>query len=123
MSISETEIETRGIENPKVVDLIYPDMERDQVVLRLVETRPWNLGPEQISQLEEKFNNYLDYVLDGWMARQYPQYAGKRVRIQLICQAMPSGLVKRMLDEFQSYLATQDFDFEVRVGPELPPGD
>ena len=77
--------EQRGVDNPRVVDLIQLDPESGEVVLFMLEERAWGTVPEQLHQLEAKFNSYLSYVLDGHLVTQYPQYADRRVRIRLDC--------------------------------------
>ncbi len=70
--MSEESREPRGVHNPRVVDLVRLDAERDEVVLLMLEERAWGTAPEQLQQLGEKFNSYLSYVLDGHMVKQYP---------------------------------------------------
>src|SRR5450432_4244143 len=97
------EFGARGVENPTVVDLITPDAASGQVVLAMFERRPWGQGRGQdpgqdpgqdrvqLRQIEEKINRYLGYVLDGFFVQQFPQYAGRRVRIRLDCHEAPHG--------------------------------
>ena len=69
--------ELRGVSNPRVVDLVGLDRETGEVMLLMLEERPWGSDPAQLRQLEAKLNSYLSYVLDGFLAEQYPQYAGR----------------------------------------------
>jgi hypothetical protein len=107
--------EPRGVHNPRVVDLIRHDVERDSVELLMLEERPWGAVPEQLRQLEEKFNRYLGYVLDGFLAQQYPQYRGKPVRFRLDCAAPPGDAERKLLEAMKRFAAGQDIDFEVNV--------
>ncbi|MBZ0112071.1 MAG: hypothetical protein K8J08_06400 [Thermoanaerobaculia bacterium] len=93
---TETKL-VRGVENPAIIDLISTDPRRDQVVLTLIEKRPWGLGPDQLEQLNDKLSNYFVYVLDGHLAEQYPQYAGKSVRLQLDSVHEPDELARELL--------------------------
>ena len=111
----ETEPEARGVHNPRVVDLIRLDTERDEVVLLMLEERPWGTTPEQLRQLEAKFNSYLAYVLDGHMVKQYPQYAGKRVCVRLDCAAPPGEGEQAMLTSMGNFAASENLSFEVNV--------
>lgn len=87
--MSEPEQEPRGVQNPRVVDLVTDDVGTGEVVLVMLEARPWGSVPEQLRQLEAKFNAYLEYVIGGHMAQQYPDYADRPVRIQLDCAENP----------------------------------
>ncbi len=111
----ETEPEARGVHNPRVVDLIRLDSERDEVVLLMLEERPWGTVPEQLRQLEAKFNSYLAYVLDGHMVEQYPQYAGTRVCVRLDCAAPPGEGEQAMLTSMGNFAASENLSFEVNV--------
>jgi hypothetical protein len=111
----EAEPEARGVHNPRVVDLIHLDSERDEVVLLMLEERPWGTLPEQLRQLEAKFNSYLAYVLDGHMVKQYPQYAGKRVCVRLDCAAPPGEGERAMLTAMGNFAASENLSFEVNV--------
>lgn len=104
----------RGVFNPHVVDLIRYDRERDEVVLLMLEERAWDVGPEQLRQLEAKFNAYLSYVLDGHLAQQYPDYAGKDVCFQLDCAAAPAGEAERMLRAMQNFAEGENIRFVVQ---------
>ncbi|HKA15407.1 MAG TPA: DUF6572 domain-containing protein [Myxococcota bacterium] len=81
--------EPRGVHNPRVIDLITPDDASGEVVLVMLEKRPWDSTPEQLRQLEAKFNAYLEYAVGGHLGRQYPEYAGRPVRFQLECAENP----------------------------------
>jgi hypothetical protein len=110
--------EPRGVWNPRVVDLVSFDRERDEVVLLMLEERPWDTDPEQLRQLEAKFNAYLGYALDGHLARQYPDYAGKDVCFRLDCAERPSGEAERMLRAMQNHAAGDGIRFVVtRIVP------
>lgn len=109
------EREPRGVHNPRVVDLIRLDTQRDEVVLLMLEERAWGAEPEQFRQLEDKFNSYLSYVLGGHLAEEYPQYAGKRVRFELKCAGPPGRRELSLLTAMRHFAAAENLGFEVNV--------
>lgn len=109
------EREPRGVTNPRVIDLIALDPSSDEVVLSILETRPWGSDPSQLAQLEDKLNSYLAYVLDGWLARQYPQYEGRKLRFQLDCAGTPGATEERFLRAAMNYAAAEGIGFTVRI--------
>lgn len=114
----EEDVQKRGVENARIVDLIQPDADSNQVVLTMVESRPWKTTTEQLNQIESKFNAYLGYVLDGHLVRQYPQYEGWRVKFVCIC-AYPLGEEESEFFQAASHYAqTQNLTFELKVIPE-----
>lgn len=108
-------LEARGVQNPRIVDLISLDAERGEVVLKLLEGRPWGSEPAQLDQLEEKLSNYFVYVLDGHLAREYPQYQGMPVAIQLECVEPPRQQERPGLINVATFAELQGIRFEVRV--------
>ncbi len=114
MSSAEDKDEiTRGVRNPRVIDLIFS--QPDAVVLRMIEDRPWDGSVEQVEQLGEKFNNYLDYVLDGWFLKQYPNYQGKQVIIELEYAAEPGEREQRLFGEMRQYAGSVGIGFQAKI--------
>jgi hypothetical protein len=106
-----------GVQNPMIVDLVALDPNTGRVVLAMLEPRPWNAGPRQFRQIEEKINRYLGYILDGHLARQYPEYAGKRVQIRLQCAEAPAGEPARFVAAAEHAIRAEGIDFELVVAP------
>ena len=110
----------RSVENPNVVDLmdlIKVDPASGQVVLVMIERREWDNGPQQFSQIEEKINRYMGYVLDGHLTTHYPQYEGKRVQIHLNCAEAPSGKAEAFVTAAQRAIRAHGLEFVVNVTP------
>jgi hypothetical protein len=108
-----------GVENAKMVDLISVDPVSGTVVLTMIERRPWGAGPQQFQQIEEKINRYMGYVLDGFLADQYPQYEGKGVQIRLECAEAPHGDAVLFVDA--ATRAASDHGLEFVVAVAAPP--
>jgi hypothetical protein len=104
-----------GVQNPKVMDLITEDRASGKVVLVMVERRPWNGGPQQLREIEEKINRYLGYALDGFLVEQYPQYHGKTVEIRLECAEPPAGAAVTFVEAASHAVRAQGLDFVVSV--------
>jgi hypothetical protein len=94
---------TRGVKNPKVIDLVKLDSESDSVILQMIEDRPWKDTPKRLDELSEKFNNYYDYVIDGWLIKQYPQYEGKKIIFELSSKDQPTGYIKDVCEQMQRF--------------------
>jgi hypothetical protein len=105
-----------GIANPAVIDLFGFDSARGQLLLVMNEPGPWDGGDEQLHQLQEKFNAYTSFLLDGEMASSHPDLAGKPARIELRCDQMPSDAGLALLQAIHDQLELQDIKVEVVVG-------
>ncbi len=114
MAEEEEEREPRGVFNPHVVDLISHDRARGEVVLLMLEERPWGSDPEQLRQLEAKFNSYLEYVLGGHLVQQYPAYEGVDVCFRLDCATSPEGEAEAMLRAMQNFAESEGIRFVVQ---------
>ena len=115
MKIEEEQLEPRGVHNPRVIDLITPDPKSGEVVLVMLEERPWQSEPEQLRQLEAKFNAYLEYALGGHLAQQYPEYAERPVRFQLECAENPRPADNAFFTAMANFAAAEDIRFVVAV--------
>ena len=101
-----------GIEQAHVIDSIVHDARTDEVILTMVERRPWDDSELQLFQLQEKFNAYVSFVLDGEMVEAYPAFAEKRVRLRLECIAPPTKTVRDFLNLIHEQLAFQGIEIE-----------
>ena len=107
--------EPRGVFNPRVIDLITLDEAADEVVLVMLEERPWGSDASQLRQLEAKFNAYLTYVLGGHLVQQYPDYADRGVRFQLDCVENPRAADLAFFTAMSNFAAGEGIRLVVRV--------
>ena len=115
MELDKEAREPRGVHNPRVIDLITPDPSSGEVVLVMVEERPWQSDPEQMRQLEAKFNSYLEYALGGHLAKQYPEYAERPVRFQLECAENPPPADSAFFTAMSNFAAGENIRFVILV--------
>jgi hypothetical protein len=108
-----------GVQNPSIIDLIETDQSTAEVVLVMIERRPWDGGAQQFRQIEEKINRYMGYVLDGHLTQHYPQYEGRRVRIRLDCAEEPSGQASRFVEAARHSAREYGLDLAVNVSADL----
>ncbi len=104
-----------GLANPAVIDVFGFDQAHGEVVLVMNETRSWNGGDEQLHELQEKFNAYASFILDGEMISAHPDFAGKPARIELRCEEMPNERALALLGAIHDQLALQDVKVQVIV--------
>ena len=102
-----------GVANPAVLDALAEDRSTGEVVLIMFEQRPWNLGDQQLFQLQEKLNSYMSFVLDGELAEQLPHLADRPVRVQLNCSEPPPEPVVSFLAKVREQVSFQGINFVV----------
>jgi hypothetical protein len=110
-----------------VIDMIAHDPKTDEAVLVMNESEPWNGSNERLLELQERFNAYVSFLLDGEFAEWDPKLAQKRVRIEVRCAHLPDAQALDLLGNIHDQLAHQEIKVEVVVGrdgsPEPPAGD
>jgi hypothetical protein len=107
--------EPGGIERADIIDFFAHDTRRDEVLLVMFESRRWKNSDRQLFQLQEKFNAYISFLLDGEMNDAHPDLAGKNARIELRCAEMPTGRALDLLHAIHDQLALQEIRVEVTV--------
>jgi hypothetical protein len=98
-----------------VIDVIAHDAKTGEVVLVMNEPNEWNGSDEQLLALQERFNAYASFLLDGEMAEAHPELAGKPARIELRCARMPDTRALELLGLIHDQLAFQEVKLEVVV--------
>jgi hypothetical protein len=98
-----------------VIDVIAHDPKRGEVVLVMNEPNEWDGSDEQLLSLQERFNAYVSFLLDGEMESGHPELAGKPARIELRCAHMPDKRALDLLGLIHDQLAFQDIKLEVVV--------
>ena len=104
-----------GVQNPAVIDLYGLDQTTGEVLLVMKERRPWDGSDLRLHELEEKFNAYVSFLLDGEMLTTHPELTGKRARIELHCETMPDERAVELLRLIHDQLELQEIGMEVVV--------
>ena len=104
-----------GIANPAVIDLFAVDQKSGEVLLVMNESRPWTGGDEQLHELQEKFNTYASFILDGEMMDAHSELKGRSARIELRCRHLPSDEALALLQTIHDQLELQAIKVEVIV--------
>jgi uncharacterized protein DUF6572 len=98
-----------------VIDVIAQDPKTGEVVLVMNEPDEWDGSDEQLLALQERFNAYVSFLLDGEMASDHPSLAGKPARIELRCAHVPDTRALELLGLIHDQLTFQEIKLEVVV--------
>ena len=98
-----------------VIDMIAHDPKTGEAVLVMNEPNEWDGSDEQLLSLQERFNAYVSFLLDGEMAEAHPELIGKPARIELRCTHMPDERALELLAQIHDQLAFQEIRLEVVV--------
>ena len=95
--------------------MVAHDPKTDEAVLVMNESEPWDGSDERLFALQERFNAYVSFLLDGEFAEWDPKLAQKRARIELRCAHMPDNRAIDLLAQIRDQLAHQEIDVQVVV--------
>jgi len=95
--------------------VIAEDTKTGEVVLVMNEPEPWEDSDERLLALQERFNAYVSFLLDGQMTEAHPELTGKPARIELRCAQMPDARALDLLGMIHDQLAFQEIKMEVVV--------
>ena len=104
-----------GVAQAGVIDLFAFDQKKNEVLLVMNEPRPWDGSEIRLHELQEKFNAYVSFLLDGEMLAAHPELAGKPARIELRSDHMPDERALGLLNLIHDQIALQDIKMEVIV--------
>ena len=104
-----------GVQHTGVIDLFAFDGKTGEILLVMNEPRPWDGSDLRLHELQEKFNAYVSFLLDGEMIESHPELAGKPARIELRCAQMPDEKAIALLGAIHDQLALQEIRVEVIV--------
>jgi hypothetical protein len=98
-----------------VIDVIALNSNTAEVVLVMNEPEPWDDSDERLFALQERFNAYVSFLLDGEMAETHPELVSRPARIELRCAHMPDTRALELLGMIHDQLAFQEIRMEVVV--------
>ena len=98
-----------------IIDVIAHDAKTGEVVLVMNESNAWDGSDARLLGLQERFNAYVSFLLDGEMAEAHPDLVSKPARIEVRCAHMPDARAFELLGMIHDQLAFQEIKMEVVV--------
>ncbi len=95
--------------------MIAHDTKTGEVVLVMNEPDAWDGSDARLLALQERFNAYASFLLDGEFAEANPELAQERARIEVRCVHMPDARAIELLGMIHDQLAFQEIKMEVVV--------
>jgi hypothetical protein len=113
--MSSKDSSSKAKDRTGVIDVVAHDPKTNEVVLVMNEPNEWDGSDEQVLALQERFNAYVSFLLDGEMAETHPELADKPARIELRCAHLPDTRALEFLGLIHDRLAFQEIKLEVVV--------
>ena len=95
--------------------MIAHDAKTGEVVLVMNEPDAWDGSDARLPGLQERFNAYVSFLLDGEMAEANPNLVGRPARIEVRCAHIPDARALELLGMIHDQLAFQEIKMEVVV--------
>jgi hypothetical protein len=95
--------------------MIAHDAKTGEVVLVMNEPDAWDGSDARLLGLQERFNAYISFLLDGEMAEANPNLVGRPARIEVRCAHIPDARALELLGMIHDQLAFQEIKMEVVV--------
>ena len=103
-----------------MIDVIAHDTKTGEVVLVMNEPYKWGGSDARLLALQERFNAYVSFLLDGEMVSEHPELADKPARIEVHCAHVPDPRAIELLGMIYDQLAFQEIKMEVIVKDRQP---
>lgn len=105
-----------SLSDPGKVDLVAESAE-GVIELIIVQDQEWAGSDAQLASLQEKVQTYVSFALDGGLARQFPEAAGRPWRIVISClSGEPDERTRMVLDVLATRLPEYGGSLLVRAG-------
>jgi hypothetical protein len=102
----------------KTIHSILRSPDGQEYVLVLVETRPWDEAGV-LDNMEDLINRCVGFVLDGHLAAQFPESAGRSVRIHVGYEVPPDEAAQALFARVSVALERHGIELSVEpLGPE-----
>lgn len=95
--------------------MVAHDTKTGEVVLVMDEPDAWDGLDTRLLALQERFNAYVSFLLDGEMAETHPELVGKPARIEVRCAHMPDPRALELFGMIHDQLAFQEIKMNVVV--------
>ncbi|SDR87306.1 DUF6572 domain-containing protein [Microlunatus soli] len=102
----------RGLDAPGMVDLVGEE-QTGEISLIISHDKAWTDEPVELERLATKINNYASFALDGGLLNQFPESAGRPLRILVDCVTAPTPEVSALLHRAEAQLATYSLGLAV----------
>ena len=103
-----------------MIDVIAHDTKTGEVVLVMNQPNEWDGSDARLLALQERFNAYVSFLLDGEMVSEHPELADKPARIEVHCAHVPDPRAIELLSMIYDQLAFQEIKMEVIVKDRQP---
>ena len=87
------------VEDSGVIDIVGTDKATGDVILSISDHLGWapELREHHAASLREKVESYLRFIRSGQVREEYPNSAGRRVRVEIVHRHVPDAAALELL--------------------------
>lgn len=100
-----------AVDDPEVIDFVGTTLDQRAVVLTVSDHLDWASSDEHLLVLQEKINRYLAFIESAELVEQYPDAAGRAVRIEVVLRCEPSREGAAFLRRAQGVIEAAGIEF------------
>ena len=102
-----------SVDHRNVIDAIGIEVESGEAVLSITDHLSWTDVPGHLQTLQDKINDYVEFIESGQIVSAYPNSADRKLRIDVhFIEAAVCGEAQAFLSKMSSLLAARGYGFK-----------
>jgi hypothetical protein len=106
--------EPQGINDPTTIDMVALSDDDQRIELIMGQLGNWDGSDALLLRLQEKWQNYVGFVVYGGLRKAYPDYADLPWRIVLECRSDPDVRTREFVRLANEATRKEGGDFIIR---------
>jgi hypothetical protein len=103
-----------ALENVNEVDAISTDSEEKKVILTIVDELDWADEYNHLKLIQDKANNYLNFIESNELHKAYPMAKGKEIEIEIYLKYELTLSGQRLISKIKEFLYENGYEFNCR---------
>lgn len=99
----------------KIDYMVLDEIDSSKLILAITDHLDWQFVRGHLLLLQEKLNNYINYILNGEYKEIYKENI-QRFQIMIYVQYQPHKKLEKLLSKFRKELAKQVPDVPIEIG-------
>ncbi|WP_017327096.1 DUF6572 domain-containing protein [Synechococcus sp. PCC 7336] len=97
-----------------MIDMAAYNPEKHEVILSIIEVRPWDGSVNQLLELQDKINSYMEFIVDGHLQKMYSNVRIDNVTIQIDCSHEPDAKTSEFLEAIRLQLSPYNVNIDLQ---------
>ena len=103
-----------ALENINAVDAISTDNKENKVILTIIDELNWDDEYNHLKLIQEKVNNYLNFIESNELYEVYPTAKGKEIEIEIYSNYNLTLNGEKLVNRLKDFLNENGYEFICR---------